>query len=153
MRSHIGESFDGTVTALVGTGLFVALDDPFVDVLVRMESLGADKYEADDEGLRVIGVRSGDRIGLGDRMRVQIEDVAILRRSVYGRRLVGPDDARAARPRAEPERAGKPEKKTRGARGVREVARVAGGPSKKPSKPGKKTLAPARASKKKKRTR
>ena len=93
MRAHIGETFEGKVTAIVGTGLFVALDDPFVDVLVRMESLGPDTYEVDDENLRVVGARSGHRIGLGDRMLVQIEDVAVLRRSVYGRRVVSADEA------------------------------------------------------------
>jgi ribonuclease R len=92
MRSHIGDTFEGKVTAIVGTGLFVALDEPFVDVLVRMESLGPDTYEVDDENLRVVGARSGHRIGLGDRMLVQIEDVAVLRRTVYGRRVVGPNE-------------------------------------------------------------
>ena len=90
MRSQLGETFSGTVTGLVGTGVFVNIDAPFVDVLVRMESLGPDQYEIDEQGLRVIGVRSGDRIALGDTMRVQIEDVQILRRTVYGRRILIP---------------------------------------------------------------
>jgi ribonuclease R len=89
MRSRLGATFEGTVTSLVGTGVFVNIEDPFVDVLVRMESLGPDRYEIDEEGLRVIGVRSGDRIAIGDPMLVRIEDVAILRRTVYARRLAG----------------------------------------------------------------
>ncbi|MEJ7734137.1 MAG: VacB/RNase II family 3'-5' exoribonuclease, partial [Polyangiaceae bacterium] len=32
MRSHIGAFYEGTVTALVGSGLFVNIDEPFVDV-------------------------------------------------------------------------------------------------------------------------
>ncbi|MCC6555721.1 MAG: ribonuclease R [Polyangiaceae bacterium] len=88
MRARLGEVFPGTVTGLVGTGVFVNIEDPFVDVLVRMEALGPDQYEIDEQGLRVIGVRSGDRIALGDSMIVQIEDVQILRRTVYGRRLL-----------------------------------------------------------------
>ena len=90
MRSHIGETFAGTVTSLVGSGVFVQVDRPFVDVLVRLESLGPDRYEMDDDGLRVVGARSGDRIALGDAMLVQVEDVAILRRTVYARRVVDP---------------------------------------------------------------
>jgi ribonuclease R len=107
MRSRVGETFEGTVTGLVGTGVFVNVDDPFVDVLVRMESLGADRYELDDERLRVIGARSGDRIALGDRMTVQIEDVSVLRRTVYGRRLHAADEAREKRPRREVKRTGR----------------------------------------------
>ncbi len=108
MRSHVGRIYEGTVTGLVGTGVFVNLDDPFVDVLVRMESLGADRYELDDERLRVIGTRSGDRIALGDRLLVEIEDVSVLRRTVYGRRVVDPDaQAKDKRPKRQVKRTGK----------------------------------------------
>jgi ribonuclease R len=89
MREKIGQELEGTVTAIVGSGAYVALDQPFVDVLVRTEDLGSDFYEVDDEGLRVVGKRSGDVVALGDRMRVEITDAAILRRSVYGRRIGG----------------------------------------------------------------
>ncbi len=87
MRNKVGERYEGTVTALVGSGVFVALDAPFVDVLVRHEDLGADRYELDDDGLRAVGARSGDAVQLGDRMTIEVTDVAILRRTVYGRRF------------------------------------------------------------------
>ena len=89
MRDKIGERFEGTVTALVGSGVFVALDAPFVDVLVKFDDLGGDRYELDEDGLRAVAARSGDVVQLGDRMMVQIIDVAILRRSVLGRRIGG----------------------------------------------------------------
>ncbi len=114
MRAHLGDTYEGTVTGLVGTGVFVNVDDPFVDVLVRMESLGADRYELDDEKLRVIGTRSGDRIALGDRMRVQIEDVSVLRRTVYGRRVVEAAEGREKKkPRREVKRSGKTTRETK----------------------------------------
>lgn len=87
MRSRIGDHLEGTVTGLVGSGIFVQLDSPFVDVFVRFEALGSDDYELDDNGLRVTGRRSGEVIALGDRIVVEIEDVAILRRTVYGKRI------------------------------------------------------------------
>ena len=87
MRGHVGETFSGKVTAVVGSGVYVQLDSPFIDVLVKSESLGSDRYELDDEAMRMVGQRSGDKIALGDPMDVVIEDVAILRRAVYGRRL------------------------------------------------------------------
>jgi ribonuclease R len=89
MKEHLGERFEGTVTAVVGSGLFVQLDDPFVDVLVRLEDLGQDRYEVDDDALRVVAARSGDVVALGDRMLVEIMDAAILRRTVYARRIGG----------------------------------------------------------------
>jgi ribonuclease R len=87
MREHIGETFEGTVSALVGSGAFISLDSPFVDVLVRYEAMGPDHYQLSDDELSVVGSRSGDTISLGDRVLVTIEDVAILRRQTYGRRV------------------------------------------------------------------
>lgn len=87
MREAIGELFEGTVTAFVGSGLYVTLDHPFVDVLVRYESLGPDQYELNDSELSVVGRRSGDRVNLGDRMTVQIEDTSLVRRAVFGQRI------------------------------------------------------------------
>jgi ribonuclease R len=89
MKEHLGEKFEGTVTAVVGSGVFVQLDAPFVDVLVRLEDLGGDQWAVDDDALRVVAARSGDVVALGDRMMVEIIDAAILRRTVYGRRVGG----------------------------------------------------------------
>ena len=94
MKGHIGEVYEGTVTAFVASGVFVTLDSPFVDVLVRMEALGSE-FVADDSGLFASAMRSGERISLGDPILVLIEDVGIERRTVYGRRVRPEDDARA----------------------------------------------------------
>lgn len=91
MRERVGETFEGTVTALVGSGVFVALDAPYVDVMVRFEALGDDAYDLDEDGLRAVGRRSGDAIHLGDRMLVRIDDVALERRQVTGRRIAVAD--------------------------------------------------------------
>lgn len=94
MKDRIGERFVGHVSAVVGSGMFVALDDPFVEVLVRLEELGGTEYEVDDIGLRVMGRKSGEVISLGDGMLVEIIDVSLQRRTVLGRRVQG---ARASR--------------------------------------------------------
>jgi ribonuclease R len=91
MIDRIGERFEGTVSAFVGSGAFITLDDPFVDVLVKTEDLGPD-YEIEDDGLMAISRRSGDAIRLGDRIMVDVIDVAILRRQVQARRVRGADD-------------------------------------------------------------
>lgn len=87
MRDRVGEIFEGRVAAVTAGGLYVTLDEPFVDVLVRYEALGPDRYEVSDDELSAVGVRSGDKVSLGDRVVVEIEDVAILRRTVYARRI------------------------------------------------------------------
>jgi ribonuclease R len=79
----------------------VQLDAPFVDVLVRLEDLGADRWELDEEKMRVIASRSGDSIGLGDKLIVEIVDVQILRRTVYGKRIGGGQSERGAGDRSQ----------------------------------------------------
>jgi ribonuclease R len=86
MREHIGERYEGTVTGLVGSGAFVSLDAPFVDVLLRFDDM-AEPYEISDDGLFAFGKRSGERVSLGDRLMVEVVDAAVLRRTVYGRRV------------------------------------------------------------------
>lgn len=145
MQQHIGEVLEGTVTALVGSGAFVALDQPFVEVLVRFESMGPDRYEISQDELSVVGARSGDSIALGDRMVVVIEDVAVLRRTVYARRVVpdavlekvgegaAPQRGRKKVVEAEPRRRfgkGRPDKPER-ARGAHKGS---GGPRKPPKR-------------------
>jgi ribonuclease R len=118
MKDKVGQRFEGTITALVGSGAFVALDTPFVDVLVRFEDMGQDRFELDDDGLRAVATRSGETVQLGDRISVDVIDVAILRRTVYARRVVaeGAESARRGSagkrgtrfgPKAAPVRAGK----------------------------------------------
>jgi ribonuclease R len=87
MRSQIGLVAEGRVMEIMPTGVIVALDAPFVDVRVSDEMLGNDAYEAADDGLSMVGRRSGDAVWLGDRMKVRVEDVSLARRSVMGRRL------------------------------------------------------------------
>jgi ribonuclease R len=99
MIDRIGERFEGTVSAFVGSGAFVTLVEPFVDVLVRVEDLGAD-WVIEDDGLMATSKRSGDAIRLGDRIVVDVTDVAILRRTVYGRRARGAEASTDDRPRS-----------------------------------------------------
>jgi ribonuclease R len=112
MKDHVGERFEGVVTAVVGSGLFVQLDAPFVDVLVRLEDLGQERWEVDDDALRVFAARSGDRIALGDRIAVEITDAAILRRTVYAKRA-GAGDAQRARDRSRDRRGERPPQRPR----------------------------------------
>jgi len=102
MKRHVGERFAGTVTAVVGSGIFVQLDAPFVDVLVRLEDLGQGNWEVDDDGLRVIAPRAGDVVALGDRVMVEITDAAILRRTVYAKRVGATSEERGRKRRDRP---------------------------------------------------
>jgi ribonuclease R len=87
MRDHVNDVYEAHATSLAGSGLYASIDHPFVDVLVRYEAMGPDQYNLSEDELSAVGARSGDTISLGDRVLVTIEDVAILRRQTYGRRV------------------------------------------------------------------
>jgi ribonuclease R len=87
MQDHVGEMFEGTVVSFASHGVFINIEEPFVDVLIRFESLGKERFELSDNELFLVAPRSGDTIQLGDKLTLEIEEVSLLRRTVYGRRL------------------------------------------------------------------
>src|SRR5688500_8839133 len=47
MQDHVGEEFDGTISGVTGFGLFVTLDELYVDGLVHISDLGQDYFKFD----------------------------------------------------------------------------------------------------------
>jgi ribonuclease R len=72
MRDRIGESFDGTIAAVVPFGVFVALDSVYVEGLVHVTELGEDYFQYDNTKHQMLGERSGKRYRLGDRLNVKL---------------------------------------------------------------------------------
>lgn len=72
MKEHIGETFSGTINAVVPFGVFVALDDVFIEGLVHVSELGADYFVHDVIRHEMRGERTGVRYRLGDRARVTV---------------------------------------------------------------------------------
>jgi ribonuclease R len=72
MRDRIGETFYGSVSSVVPFGLFVALDDVFVEGLVHISDLGSDYFHFDDARHELMGERTHVRYRLSDRVRVQL---------------------------------------------------------------------------------
>jgi len=72
MRDRVGEAFSGSVSAVVPFGLFVALDDIFIEGLVHISDLGSDYFHYDEARNELTGERTGVRYRLSDRVRVQL---------------------------------------------------------------------------------
>jgi len=72
MQDRIGEEFEGSISAVVPFGIFVALDDVFVEGLVHVSELGADYFHFDEAAHAMVGERTGKRYRLSDRVRVQL---------------------------------------------------------------------------------
>jgi len=72
LSSRVGEEFWAYVSAVVGFGLFVTLEDIYVDGLVPISSLGDDFYRYEDVEHRLVGSSTGRVYRLGDRLRVKL---------------------------------------------------------------------------------
>ncbi|MEF8703359.1 MAG: ribonuclease R [Candidatus Accumulibacter sp. UW26] len=72
MRDRIGESFAGTIAAVVPFGIFVALDEVYVEGLVHVSELGEEYFQYDNVKHLMVGERTGRRYRLGDRLQVKL---------------------------------------------------------------------------------
>jgi ribonuclease R len=72
MQDRIGEEFEGSISAVVPFGIFVALDDVFVEGLVHVSELGQDYFHFDEAAHAMVGERTARRYRLSDRVRVQL---------------------------------------------------------------------------------
>ena len=82
MRDRVGDVFEGTVSAVTSFGIFVSVDEPYIEGLVRMEELGDDVFSFEENALRLVGRRSGRTFSLGDTVSVEILSVSVARRRI-----------------------------------------------------------------------
>lgn len=75
MERHLGDEFDGRVSGVAPFGVFVTLEEYFVDGLLHVRSLDDDYYRFSAGDYALIGERKGRRYRLGDRIRVQVSRV------------------------------------------------------------------------------
>ncbi len=72
MQDRIGECFDGVVSSVTGFGLFVALDNVYVEGLIHISELPSDYFHFDAIKHTLLGERSGKQYRLGDRVCVKL---------------------------------------------------------------------------------
>jgi len=75
MRDRVDEMFTGTVSSVVPFGLFVTLDEVFVDGLLHISELGRDYFHHDPARHTITGERGGQVFRLADRIRVKVARV------------------------------------------------------------------------------
>jgi len=75
MSHKIGEEFSGIVASVTDFGLFVELQEFFIEGLVHITALGDDYYRFDAQRRRLIGEHSGREYKTGDPIQVQLSRV------------------------------------------------------------------------------
>ena len=75
LLEHVGDAFDGVISAVTSFGLFVELVDIYIEGLVHVTALPGDYYNFDRAHQRLTGERSGRSFQLGGKVRVQVARV------------------------------------------------------------------------------
>jgi ribonuclease R len=82
MAGKLGEKFQGYVTGVQAFGLFVELEEVYVQGLVHVSSMNDDYYRFDERAHRLKGENTGTTYRLGDRVEIQVGRVDLDRRQI-----------------------------------------------------------------------
>jgi len=72
MQDKVGEVFEGTVSGVTSFGVFVALDNVYVEGLVHVTELGNDYFHYEKARHEMVGERTGAKYRLGDRLTIKV---------------------------------------------------------------------------------
>ncbi|NKB35085.1 MAG: ribonuclease R [Pseudomonadales bacterium] len=72
MLAHVGDEFPGTITSVTSFGLFVELDDIYIEGLIHISELSNDYYHFDPVRHCLEGERSNQIYRLGDRLEAKV---------------------------------------------------------------------------------
>ena len=75
MQDKVGEIFEGTVSGVTSFGVFVALDDAYVEGLLHVTELGNDYFHYDKAHHEMVGERTHVKYRLGDRVTIKVARV------------------------------------------------------------------------------
>ena len=109
MRDRIGEVFEGVVSAVTSFGLFVLLDNLFVEGLVHISELGSDYFHYDEASHSLRGERTGRVFALTDRLTIKVARVDLETSKI--------DFVMVEQTKAEPFQRAVPDRQARGGRG------------------------------------
>ncbi len=82
LRDHVGDEFDGVVAGVAAFGLFIELQDLYVEGLVHVTNLPHDYYHFEAAQHRMVGERTRQVFRLGDQLRVKVASVNLDDRKV-----------------------------------------------------------------------
>jgi ribonuclease R len=82
MEDRVGDDFSALVVSVTKYGLFVELDNLFIEGLVPIATLTGDRYTYRENTRQILGERSGHAYSIGDRVRVLLDRVDRVQRKL-----------------------------------------------------------------------
>src|SRR5580700_1683674 len=99
MESRLGEEFGAMAISATKYGLFVELEEMFIEGLVPIDTLPGDRYTYHENVRKIVGQRTRREFSIGDRVRVALDRVDAAERKLQFS-IVEPEPKRRAKPRA-----------------------------------------------------
>ena len=82
LQDRVGEVFGGVITAVTAFGVFVELQDLYIEGLVHISALPGDYYHFDAPRQRLVGKRTRQTFQLGGAVRVSVARVDLDERKI-----------------------------------------------------------------------
>jgi ribonuclease R len=82
VKDKLGEEFTGVVSGVTPFGIFVTLNELYIEGLVHITELGGDYFQYDEARHELRGERTGKRYQLTDRVNVQVSRVDLEARKI-----------------------------------------------------------------------
>ena len=82
MKDKVGQTFSGMISSVTSFGLFVTLDDIFIEGLIHISNLPADYYHFDSITHSLRGERGGKKFRLGQQVNVLLTRVDLDERKI-----------------------------------------------------------------------
>ena len=82
MEQHIGDDFEGLIVSVTKFGMFVELNDLFIEGLVPLATLLDDRYTYHENTRQIIGQRTRKTYSLGDPIRVFVDRIDAMQKRI-----------------------------------------------------------------------
>ncbi|HTT61966.1 MAG TPA: VacB/RNase II family 3'-5' exoribonuclease [Bryobacteraceae bacterium] len=101
MESRLGDEFGALLISTTRYGLFVELEDLFIEGLVPIDTLPGDRYTYHENVRKIVGQRTRREFAIGDKVRVSLDRVDSAERKLQFS-LVEPEPKRKRREKVRP---------------------------------------------------
>ncbi|KAA3610398.1 MAG: ribonuclease R [Calditrichaeota bacterium] len=91
INKHIGDQFHGIISGVTAYGIYVEIEETFIEGFVQMTNMSDDFYVYEEASYSMTGRNTGRRISLGDQVEIKVESVNLEKREIDFILLEDPD--------------------------------------------------------------
>ncbi len=91
ISKHIGDTFHGIISGVTAYGIYVEVEENFIEGFIQMTNMSDDFYVFDEASYSMTGKHTNRRVRLGDRVEIQVLDVNLEKREIDFKLLEDPE--------------------------------------------------------------